>query len=162
MKNLDDFVAEETGEEWLREIYKVVALRRNAMFRMITESVRLLLIGNAGGAGLVFGLMSAAGGEETPAYHWISLMTLFVFAIGTLASALTMILVAAVSVQEAHGAEKGLRRFLGGEIDRSEVLFAFEGKVLRTADFATLIGAISGITFMLGGLSVIALMILFF
>ena len=56
MKNLDEFAAEETGEEWLRELYKVIALRRNAMFRMITESVRLLLLGNAGGSGIAFRL----------------------------------------------------------------------------------------------------------
>ena len=85
-----------------------------------------------------------------------------VFAVGTLASALTMILVTAVSVQEAHGAEKGLRRFLVGEIDRSEVLFSFEGRVFRTADFATLSGAVSAVTFMLGGVSALVLMILFF
>lgn len=162
MKNLDEFVAEETGEEWLRELYKVIALRRNAMFRMITESVRLLLLGNVGGVGLLIGLMTASADEETAAYHWASLITLLVFAVGTLASALTMILVTAVSVQEAHGAEKGLRRFLGGEIDRSEVLFSFEGRVFRTADFATLLGAVSGATFLLGGISAIVLMILFF
>ena len=162
MKNLDDFVAEETGEEWLRELYKVIALRRNAMFRMITESVRMLLIGNAGGAALVIGLMGPSGGEETAGYHWASLITLLVFAFGTLASALTMILVTAVSVQEAHGAEKGLRRFLIGEVDRSEVLFSFEGQVFRTADFATLAGAVSGVCFMLGGVSAIVLMVLFF
>ena len=53
MKKLLEFSSEETAEEWLRELYKVVALRRSSMFRLITESVRLVLFGNGGGAALV-------------------------------------------------------------------------------------------------------------
>lgn len=162
MKKLEEFRSEETGEEWLRELYKVVAQRRNAMFRMITESVRLLLLGNAGGAGLVIGFMSTGGGSESTTLHWTSLFTLIVFATGILASALTMILVTAVSINEAHGAEKGLRRFLLGEIDRSQVLFALEKRVFRVADLATFSGAVSASSFMLGGVSAIVLMTLYF
>ena len=162
MKRVDEFAAEETGEEWLRELYKVVAQRRGIMFRLITESTRLLLLGNAGGAGLIIGLMSAAGGGEDAAYHWLALLTLVVFGVGVLSSALTMILVALVAIREAHGAETGLKRFVDGEIDRSEVLFVVEDQTFRIADFATVSGVVSAICFMAGGLAGIVLLTLFF
>lgn len=162
MKRVDEFAAEETGEEWLRELYKVVAQRRGIMFRLITESTRLLLLGNAGGAGLIIGLMSAAGGGEDAAYHWIALLTLVVFGVGVLSSALTMILVALVAIREAHGAETGLKRFVDGEIDRSEVMFVVEEQTFRIADFATVSGVASAVCFMTGGLAGIVLLTLFF
>ena len=159
---IDEFTAEETGEEWLRELYKVVAQRRGIMFRLITESTRLLLLGNAGGAGLIIGMMSASGGAEDPAYHWISLLTLIVFGIGVMSSALTMILVSLVAIREAHGAETGLKRFMDGEIDRSDVMFVVEEQTFRIADFATVSGVASAACFMAGGLAGIVLLTLFF
>jgi len=162
LKRVDEFSVEEVGEEWLRELYKVVALRRGTMFRMITESARLLLFGNAGGAALIIGFMSTATGDQDSSYHWFSLLSLLAFAIGTLASALTMILVAVVSVKEAHGAEKGLKRFVDGEINRSEVMFTIEDQTFRLADTATVSGLVSAIGFMLGGLVTIALLMIFF
>ena len=162
MKKIDDFSVEEVGEEWLRELYKVVALRRRTMFRLITESTRLLLLGNAGGAALIIGFMSASSGNEDSSYHWLALLTLLVFAIGTLTSALTMILVALVSVKEAHGAETGLKQFVDGEIDRTQVLFVVEERTFRIADFATVSGVVSAVGFLLGGLISIVLLTLFF
>ena len=162
MKKVDEFTVEEVGEEWLRELYKVVALRRGTMFRLITEAARLLLFGNAGGAALIIGFMSAATGDQATAYHWLSLVTLLVFAIGTLSSALTMILVAVVSVKEAHGAEKGLKRFVDGEINRSQVMFTIEDQTFRLADTATVSGVVSASGFMMGGLITIVLLMLFF
>ena len=162
MKKVDEFFAEETGEEWLRELYKVVAQRRGIMFRMIIESTRLLLLGNAGGAALIIGFMSTATGNSEGAFHWIALLTVMVFGIGILASALTMILVTMVSVKEAHGAENGLKRFVEGEIDRTRVLFTVEGQTFRLADFATVSGVVSAGGFMAGGLTSIVLLMVFF
>ena len=159
---LDEFSAEETGEEWLRELYKVVAQRRGVMFRLITESTRLLLIGNAGGAALIIGFMSGAGGVDDAAYHWLALITLAVFSIGILASALTMILVSLVAIREAHAAETGLKRFIDGEIERRDALFSVEEKTFRLADFATVAGVVSAVCFMTGGLIAIVLLMLFF
>lgn len=162
MKNIDEFSVEEIGEEWLRELYKVVALRRGTMFRMITETARLLLFGNAGGAALIIGFMSASTGGEDPAYHYASLLTLLMFAVGTLASAMAMIMVAVVSVKEAHGAENALKRFVDGEIDRTQVMFTVEEQTFRLADYATAAGVVSAVGFLLGGLSSIILLIIFF
>ncbi len=162
MKKLDDFSAEEVGEEWLRELYKVVAMRRRTMFRLITESTRLLLFGNGGGTALIVGFMSAATGPEDSAYHWLALLTLLVFAVGTIASALTMILVALVAIKEAHGAETGLKRFVDGEIDRDQVLFIIEKQTLRLADLATGAGVVSAVGFLLGGLISLVLLTIFF
>ena len=162
MKKVDEFTVEEVGEEWLRELYKVVALPRGTMFRMITESARLLLFGKAGGAALIIGFMSTATGDQGSTYHWVSLFSLLAFAIGTLASALTMILVAVVSVKEAHGAENGLKRFVDGEINRSQVMFTIEEQTFRLADSATVSGIVSALGFMLGGLITIALLMIFF
>ena len=162
MKKVEEFSAEETAEEWLRELYKVVAQRRGVMFRLINESIRLLLLGNAGGAALIIGLMSASGGAEDPTFHWIALITLVVFGVGILASASTMILVALVAIKEAHGAETGLKRFIDGEIDRSEVLFTVEEQTFRIADLATASGVLSAIGFMVGGVASIVLLMLFF
>ncbi len=162
MKKVDEFTVEEIGEEWLRELYKVVALRRGTMFRMITESARLLLFGNGGGAALIIGFMSAATGDQGSSYHWFSLFSLLAFALGTLASALTMILVAVVSVKEAHGAENALKRFVDGEINRSQVMFTIEEQTFRLADSATVSGVVSALGFMVGGLVTIALLTIFF
>ena len=162
MKKVDDFSVEEVGEEWLRELYKVVAMRRGTMFRLITESARLLLLGNAGGAALIIGFMSASTGNEDASYHWLALGTLLVFATGTLASALTMILVALVSVKEAHSAEEALKQFVEGGIDRSQVMFTVGEQTFRIADFSMVTGLVSTVGFMLGGLSSILLLTLFF
>ncbi len=162
MKRMDQFSVEETGEEWLRELYKVVAQRRGVMFRLITESTRLLLLGNAGGAALIIGIMSASGGADDPPYHWFALLTLVVFGVGILASASTMILVALVAIKEAHGAETGLKRFVDGEIDRTQVLFTVENQTFRIADMATAAGVVSAIGFMAGGVASIVLLTLFF
>ncbi len=163
MKKVNEFSGEEVGEEWLRELYKVVAMRRGTMFRMITESARLLLFGNAGGAALIIGFMSSATGDHPGStYHWLSLLSLLAFALGTLASALTMILVALVSVKEAHGAEKGLKRFVDGDVNRSDVMFTVEEQTFRLADTATVSGLVSAAGFILGGLVTIVLLVIFF
>ncbi|MDE0055348.1 MAG: hypothetical protein OXT64_14000 [Gammaproteobacteria bacterium] len=163
MKKLEEFTTEEVGEEWLRELYKVVAMRRGTMFRLITESTRMLLYGNAGGAALVVGFMrEPSGSPENTVYHWFSLLTLVVFGLGILASALTMVLVTLVSVKEAHGAETGLKEFVDGDLDRTRVLFTVAGQVFRLADFATVSGTVSALSFMLGGLSSIVLLTLYF
>ena len=162
MKKVDQFSREETGEEWLRELYKVVARRRGVMFRLIDQSARMLLIGNAGGAALIVGFISAAPGSQDSAYHWFALIILAIFGTGILTSSLTTVLVALIAVKEAHGAETGLKQFVDGEIDRSEVLFVVDEQGFRLADFATLLGAVSVGTFMVGGLASILLLMLFF
>ncbi len=164
MRKLDDFNQEETGEEWLREVYKVVARRRGIMFRMVAETVRILLLGNAGGAALIIGFMSSSTIQvaETLLYHYLSLSALMVFAIGTLTAALTMFLVTVVSIQEAHGNETGLRMFVEGQIDRSQVLFSVDQRAFRVADWSTFAGIVSSACFLLGGLICIVLIALFF
>ncbi|MDE0416983.1 MAG: hypothetical protein OXI95_08635 [bacterium] len=162
MKKLHDFSLEETGEEWLREGYKVVAMRRNVMFRMLLESVRLLLFGNAGGAALIIGFMSTTTGENEGAFHWFALATVLVFGLGTLTSALSMILVTLVSIKEAHGAETALKRFADGDDDRFQVMFNIEGQTWRLADWSTLTGIVSAATFIMGGLAGVALLVVFF
>lgn len=162
MKKLDEFTREETGEEWLREAYKVVSMRRNIMFRMLLESTRLLLFGNAGGTVLIIGLMSTTTGQNEGAFHWFALATVLVFGIGTLTSALTMILVTMVSIKEAHGAESALKRFADGDGDRTQVMFNVEGQTWRLADWSTFTGIVSATTFILGGLAGIALLMVFF
>ena len=162
MKRLHDFTAEEIGEEWLRELYKVIAQRRGIMFRLITESTRMLLLGNTGGAALITGFMSASSGNENTIHHWLALLTLIVFGLGILASARTMILVTLVAVKEAHGAENGLKRFVDGEIDRTQVMFTIEDQTFRLADFTTVSGIFSAVGFMLGGFISIVLLTLFF
>ena len=162
MKKLDDFTREETGEEWLREGYKVVSMRRNIMFRMLLESTRLLLFGNAGGTALVIGFMSTTGGQNEGAFHWLALATVLVFGMGTLTSALTMILVTVVSVKEAHGAESALKHFADGDGTRSEVMFNVEDRTWRIADWSTFTGIVSAVAFLLGGLGGIALLVVFF
>ena len=162
MKKIDEFSTEEVGEEWIRELHKVVAQKRNGMFRMLTESVRQLLLGNAGGCALIIGFMRVAAGSDDSSYHWVAILSLLAFAIGTLASALTMILVAAVAVREAHSAEKGLKQFVDGEITRTDVLFTVENQTFRIADMATICGGISIAGFLLGGVVSVLLIAFFF
>ena len=162
MKKIDDFEREETGEEWLREGYKVVSMRRNVMFRMLLESTRFLLFGNAGGTALIIGFMGTAAGQDEGVFHWFALATVLVFGLGTLLSALTMFLITMVSIREAHGSESALKRFVDGAGDRSEVMFNIEGQTWRLADWSTLTGIVSAAAFILGGLAGIALLIVFF
>ena len=162
MKKIDQFSLEEVGEEWLRELYKVVTMKRSGMFRMITESVRQLLLGNAGGTALVIGFMSSTAVTKSTTYHWIALTALIFFAFGTLASALTMILVAVVSIREAHGTEKALKQFVEGNIHRTDVMFVLEEQTLRIGNAATASGVVSILGFIFGGLISIVLITLFF
>ena len=162
MKKIDEFELEETSEEWLREGYKVVSMRRNVMFRMLLESTRFLLFGNAGGTALIIGFMSTASGQDPTVFHWFALATVLVFGLGTLTSALTMFLVTMVSVREAHGSESALKRFVDGDGDRNEVMFNIESQTWRLADWATLTGIVSAAAFILGGLAGIALLVVFF
>lgn len=69
---------------------------------------------------------------------------------------------ALVAIREAHGAETGLKRFVGGEIDRSEVMFVVEQQTFRIAGFATVSSVVSAVCFMTGGLAGIVLLTLFF
>ena len=162
MKKLEQFSREEIGEEWLRELYKVVARRRGVMFRLIDQSARMLLLGNAGGAALVIGFMSTSSGSQDAPFHWVALTALVTFAVGILTSAITTILVALVSVKEAHGAETALKNFIDGQIDRTQVLFYVEHRSFRLADFATASGVTSGVAFLTGGIISIVLLMLFF
>ena len=163
MKKLDDFSTEEVGEEWLRELYKVVARRRYVMYRMIMESTRMLLFGNGGGAALIIGFMaSSSGGAEDSAFHWLNLLILALFGVGVLTSAVTTFLVTLVSVKEAHGAEEGLKKFVDGDINRNQAMFVVDGRVFYFADLATVTGTISTLSFILGGLCSIVLLIWFF
>ncbi len=162
MKKVDEFSAEETAEEWLRELYKVIAVRRGTMFRLITESARMLLYGNAGGSALIIGFMSNTAETESSFYHWFLLLALVVFGTGILTSALTLVLVTMVSVKEAQGAENGLKQFVDGNLDRTNVLFAVETATFRIADYTTMAGTVSAACFMLGGLISLVLLVLFF
>ena len=162
MKKVDEFINEETGEEWLRELYKVIAARRGTMFRMITESARILLFGNAGGAALVISFLTPTQGGEEGAFHIFAIVALMLFALGTLGSALTMILVTFVSVREAHSAEAGLKQFMDGEVDRSEVMFSVESRTFKLADFSTVTGMLAAASFLLGGLIVLILISTYF
>lgn len=162
MKKLDDFSTEEVGEEWLRELYKVVARRRYVMYRMLIESTRMLLFGNAGGAALIIGFMAASSTGEEAAFHWLNLLILMLFGIGVLASAITTFLVTMVSVKEAHGAEEGLKKFVDGNINRNQAMFTIESRTFYFADMATVTGTVSTLSFILGGLCSIVLLVLFF
>ncbi len=111
---------------------------------------------------LIVGLMGTTTGDSEGVYHWIALLTILVFGVGILASALTMLTVTLVSVKEAHGAENGLKRFVDGETDRNKAMFTAEPQIFRLADFATFAGAVSAVGFMLGGLISLILLTLFF
>lgn len=165
MTTLNDFLKEETGEEWCRELYKVVSQRRSTMFRLISESTRMLLFGNAGGAALIIGLISTygIGGEGKDfAYHWIALIDLLLFGTGILFSAATTILVALVAIKEAHTTELGLKHFVERKEDRSSVLFFSEPKNIKIANLTTVFGVISASCFVLGGFVSLLLLVLFF
>jgi len=163
MKKIDGFEREETGQEWLREAYKVVATRRNIMYRNLVESIRFLLFGNAGGTALIIGFMGGGvTGEAEGSFHWLALTTVLVFGVGTLTSALTMFLVTLVSIREAHGSESALKKFADGDTDSSEVMFNIESRTWHSADWATFAGIISTAAFVLGGLCSLGLLVLFF
>ena len=49
-----------------------------------------------------------------------------------------------------------------GEIDRSQVMFTVGPQTFRLADFSMVSGTVSAVSFMLGGLSSIILLTLFF
>ena len=165
MKKVDEFLAEETGEEWCRELYKVVSQRRSVMFRLVSESTRMLLLGNAGGAALIITLITTYGfgGENKDVlYHWFEIFNLVAFGLGILASAATTILVALVSVKEAHSAEVGLKRFVELKEDRSSVLFFLEPQNVYLANFSTVLGVLSAACFLLGAITSLLLLVLFF
>ena len=106
--------------------------------------------------------MSNTAEAESTFYHWSLLLALVVFGTGILMSALTLVLVTMVSVKEAQGAETGLKRFVDGDLDRTNVLFAVESATFRIADYTTMAGTVSAACFMLGGVVSLILLVLFF
>ena len=131
------------------------------MYRMIIESTRMLLFGNAGGAALIIGFMGTSSGEYA-AFHWLNLLIVALFGIGILTAAITTFMVTMVSVKEAHGSEEGLKKFVDGDCDRNQAMFTISGKIFYLADLATVTATTSTLSFILGGLLSIVLLILFF
>ena len=96
---------------------------------------------------IVIGFFGTPGGEP---YHWFTVLTMALFIIGALCSAVTLILVTGVTVKEAHGMETALHKFSKGEITREEVMFNLENETLHLANSASGFGLVSAIIFAVG------------
>lgn len=138
-------------EQWLRKLHEILVMRRSTMFRFVAEAVRVLVFGNAGGIAMTMGLMSAS--DRVEPYHWSIVATLFVFVLGVLFSALTLGLVSAVSVKEAHGAEVALDAFVRDRMERDDVLFFNDDAARRLAGAAAGCGLVGMALLMLGAFS---------
>lgn len=133
-----DFVAQ---QYWLRKLLEVLFMRRTTMFRFIAESTRILVIGNGGGIAMTMGLLGAS--EQSGLYHWLNMLMLLTFVLGILFSAITLFLVTAVTLKEAHSAEIALHAFTQDKLERDEVLFYSDEPTRRLANLSAGCGVVS-------------------
>lgn len=124
--------------------------RRVNMYRIFASSLQLLLLGNAGGIGFVVGLFPV--GAEPPGVHWIFVLTIIIFMLGVLSSAVTMIFVGALTVKEVHASEAAMYKVMHEEISLEESIFYTEESTYRIASGAMASGILSVIFMTLGAL----------
>lgn len=148
------------AEQWMRKLLEMVVLRRGTMYRFIAESVRTLILANAGAVAMVVGFFRAPGGEGP--FHWVTLLTMALFIAGALSAAVTLILITGVTVKEAHGMETALHEFAKGKLTRDEVMFYLESETTRLANTASGFGVVSGSFFVLGCLAGLIQLAIFF
>lgn len=148
------------AEQWMRKLLEMVVVRRGTMYRFIADSIRTLNLANAGGVAMIIGFVRGAGGKEP--FHWLALFTMGLFILGALTSAITLILITAVTVKEAHGMETALHEFVGGKLTREEVMFFLETETTRLANTASGFGVVSALFFVLGCLAGLAQLAFFF
>ncbi len=138
----------------MRKLLEMVVVRRGTMYRFIAEGVRTLSFANAGGMAMIIGFVRVAGGKEP--FHWLTLFTMALFILGAMASAITLILVMAVTVKEAHSMETALHDFVNGKLTRTEVMFFLENETTKLANSASGFGVVSALFFVLGCLAGLA------
>ena len=135
---------------WLRKLVEVLYMRRSTMFRFIVESSRMLILGNGGGVATTFGMLSYL--DLVGVYHWVCVFMLLTFVLGTLFSTITLILVTATTIKEAHSAEYAMHEFVNDRLERDEVLFYYDDTTRRLAYYSTCMGIVSVTFFLLGAI----------
>ncbi len=143
---------------WLVKLHEITSLRRGVMFRFIGQAIQVLILGNAGGIGLILGA-APSGGEKA---HWLALANLSVFVLGVIAAAATLILMTTVIVKEAHAVETALHRFVRDDLSREEVLVFTDPEAFRWANVAAACGILSAVFLCLGALLGLAQVALFY
>ncbi|MDE0308910.1 MAG: hypothetical protein OXI60_03650 [Acidiferrobacterales bacterium] len=133
-----DFAAQ---QYWLRKMLEVLYMRRSTMFRFVVESARMLILGNGGGVATTFGMLNYL--DLVGVYHWVCVFMLLTFVLGTLFSTVTLILVTATTIREAHSAEIAMHEFVNDRMDRDEVLFYYDETARRLAYYSTCAGIVS-------------------
>ncbi len=135
---------------WLRKLLEVLYMRRSTMFRFVVESARMLILGNGGGVATTFGMLNYL--DLVGVYHWICVFMLLTFVLGTLFSTVTLLLVTATTIKEAHSAEVAMHEFVNDRIERDEVLFYYDDATRRLAYISTCMGITSVALLLLGAI----------
>ncbi len=144
---------------WLRKLLEVLYMRRSTMFRFIVESARMLILGNGGGVAITFGMLNYL--HLVGVYHWVCVFMLLTFILGTLFSTITLFMVTATTIKEAHSAEVAIHEFVHDRLERDEVLFYYDDTTRRLAYYSTCMGIVSVALLILGALQGMTLVALY-
>ncbi len=137
-----------------------VTLRRGTVYRYLSSSLQLLMLGNAGGIGFVIGFFRT--GTEPPMAHLLSIVSVIFFLFGILFSAGSVICVASLAMKEAHDAERSLINIVYNKITYEEAVLNLEQRPPGAAAGAMLFGLASISCLILGAIIGMILIVSYF
>jgi hypothetical protein len=137
-----------------------LSTRRGTMYRFLSSSLQLLLLGNAGGIGFIFGMFKNDGTVEPTWVHWSCILAIIAYLIGCLAAACTVIFSNALAIKEAHAAETAIRLLIQNKISEDEATLYMDDSTFTTAAKA-MVSGVSSLVFLVTG-SLIGMIVLIF
>src|ERR1700722_4911567 len=116
---------------WRLKLQENLATRRGTMYRFLASSLQLLLLGNAGGVGFIFGMFRT--GNEPLWVHWACVIAIIIFMLGCLTAALTLVYANALAIKEAHAAESALYGYINNKMSGEEAILFLDDSTFPIA-----------------------------
>ena len=145
---------------WWIKLQEIQTARRGTMYRFISTSLQLLLIGNAAGVGLILGIFPS--GAEPAGIHWICLTAILSFMLGILAAGATLFFVTVLTIKEAHAIETSSRYLLDKKFTWEQAILYIDDSCFRIASLATISGILSISLLIIGALVGVYLLALYY
>jgi hypothetical protein len=147
---------------WLVQLQQTLTMRRGTMYRMLSSSLQLLLLGNAGGIGFIMGMFRSGTSNEPVWIHWMCIAGIISYSFGCMAAALTVIFSNYLAMKEAHAAEDALINYSDNKMNQSEALTSIDKSTFSIAASAMISGLCSLGFLVLGTLIGIVVLIFYY
>lgn len=148
-----------TNFGWIK-LQEFITVRRGTMYRFLSSSLQLLLLGNAGGVGFILGLFPS--GAEPQGIHWFCVLAIMAFMFGILSSAATLVCITALTIKEANASETALYQLIHKKITLEEAILFIDNSGFRIAASAMVTGILSVLFLVVGAAVGIVLLALYY